>query len=121
MMAAIPHDMVEDTGRSLEELEARFGPTVDGCVREVTNDKSLPKEEYQRLQIVKAAGALDDAKRIKLHNKLPNLAAPLVGRSKPSGVTGLGAGSGGEPARRRYCAGGGFDEAAVRAERALRG
>ena len=45
LVAAILHDTVEDTGTTFAELEARFGNDVVGLVREVTDDKSLPKGE----------------------------------------------------------------------------
>ena len=51
LMAAALHDTIEDTKTSWEELEDRFGPEVCSVVREVTDDKSLPKEERKRLQI----------------------------------------------------------------------
>lgn len=75
LIAAILHDVVEDTAHGLEEIEARFGPIVAGYVDEVTDDKSLPKEERKRLQVERASGKSDAAKRIKLADKASNLAA----------------------------------------------
>lgn len=75
VIAGLLHDVVEDTGRTIEEVEASFGPTVAGYVREVTDDKSLPKEERKRRQVETAARKSDGAKRIKLADKASNLAA----------------------------------------------
>jgi (p)ppGpp synthase/HD superfamily hydrolase len=75
VIAAILHDVVEDTETTLAEIEARFGPEVAGYVAEVTDDKSLPKAERKRLQVERAPHKSDGAKRIKLADKASNLAA----------------------------------------------
>lgn len=51
---AILHDTVEDTNTTLDEIESKFGPEVRQIVSEVTDDKTLPKMERKRLQIVHA-------------------------------------------------------------------
>lgn len=51
ILAALLHDTVEDTDTSFDEIEIEFGYTVSQVVQEVTDDKSLPKEERKRLQI----------------------------------------------------------------------
>ena len=73
LRAALLHDTVEDTDTSFEELEEKFGRTVTNIVREVTDDKSLPKEERKRLQIVHASQRSHEAKLVKLADKLYNL------------------------------------------------
>lgn len=75
VIAGSLHDVVEDTGHSIEEIKGRFGPVVPGYVREVTDDKSLPKDRRKRLQVEQASGKSDGAKRIKLADKASNLAA----------------------------------------------
>src|SRR5271157_1775855 len=45
VVAAILHDTVEDTETTLDELTQRFGAEVSAVVAEVTDDKSLPKDE----------------------------------------------------------------------------
>ena len=50
------HDTVEDTDTTFEEIEGIFGNEVMKLVEEVTDDKSLPKQERKRLQIVHAPG-----------------------------------------------------------------
>ena len=71
--AALLHDTVEDTETSIDELEARFGASVASIVAEVTDDKSLPKDERKRLQVAKASSKSADAKLVKLADKIANL------------------------------------------------
>lgn len=71
--AALLHDTVEDTETSIEEIEDRFGKRVASIVAEVTDDKSLPKEERKRLQVVKSATKSHGAKLVKLADKTANL------------------------------------------------
>jgi guanosine-3',5'-bis(diphosphate) 3'-pyrophosphohydrolase len=73
LAAALLHDTVEDTETTIEELEALFGSEIAGIVAEVTDDKSLPKEERKRLQVVKSASKSDGAKLVKLADKICNL------------------------------------------------
>lgn len=73
LMAAILHDTIEDTETTAEELTERFGEHVCDLVLEVTDDKSLEKLERKRLQVIKAPIKSDDAKMIKLADKIANL------------------------------------------------
>ena len=77
------HDTVEDTAATGGELAAMFGDEIAALVMEVTDDKSLPKAERKRLQIVHAAAASPRAKMLKLADKTSNLrslvASPPVG------------------------------------------
>jgi guanosine-3',5'-bis(diphosphate) 3'-pyrophosphohydrolase len=73
-MAAALHDTLEDTATTREELEAEFGPVVCRLVEEVTDDKSLPKVERKRLQIVHAGQISPGAALIKLADKIANVA-----------------------------------------------
>jgi guanosine-3',5'-bis(diphosphate) 3'-pyrophosphohydrolase len=87
-MAAILHDTVEDTGTTPEELEAAFGAEVRDLVLELTDDKSLPKEERKRLQVEHAPHSSARAKLVKLGDKIANVcdvaATPPAGwRSSP--------------------------------------
>lgn len=79
----------EDTDTTFEELEQHFGSTIAGIVREVTDDKSLPKQDRKRLQIEHAAGASPQAKAVKLADKICNLrdifAAPAERSSQEDG------------------------------------
>jgi (p)ppGpp synthase/HD superfamily hydrolase len=67
------HDTVEDTKTSREELAETFGERVAAIVMECTDDKSLPKDERKRLQVVETPHKSDDAKRVKLADKTSNL------------------------------------------------
>ena len=73
LIGALLHDTVEDTETTLEEIEALFGERVRKIVDQVTDDKSLPKMERKRLQIVNAPGKSKEAKLVKLADKLYNL------------------------------------------------
>jgi guanosine-3',5'-bis(diphosphate) 3'-pyrophosphohydrolase len=73
VVAAVLHDTVEDTETTLAELEERFGGDVRALVAEVTDDKSLRKEERKRLQIEHAGSASFRAQQIKLADKISNL------------------------------------------------
>uniref|UniRef100_A0A3Q3X7U7 Guanosine-3',5'-bis(diphosphate) 3'-pyrophosphohydrolase MESH1 n=1 Tax=Mola mola TaxID=94237 RepID=A0A3Q3X7U7_MOLML len=71
--AALLHDTMEDTDTSPAELEAKFGPIVARIVWEVTDDKSLPKQERKRQQVEHAPHCSHQAKLVKLADKLYNL------------------------------------------------
>jgi GTP diphosphokinase / guanosine-3',5'-bis(diphosphate) 3'-diphosphatase len=73
LMAALLHDTVEDTATSFEDIERAFGKEVADIVREVTDDKNLPKAERKRLQIEHAAHLSRRAKLVKLADKICNL------------------------------------------------
>lgn len=73
ILAAILHDTVEDTDTTFAEIEKEFGSRVCQVVREVTDDKTLPKAERKRLQIEHAPNTSREAKLVKLADKLYNL------------------------------------------------
>jgi (p)ppGpp synthase/HD superfamily hydrolase len=79
------HDTLEDTDTTYEDLVQRFGPEVAQLVAEVTDDKSLRKEERKRLQIEKTPGKSRRAKLLKLADKTSNLRSLL--QSPPKGWT----------------------------------
>lgn len=85
IQAAILHDTVEDTAATFAEIEQHFGAAVCSIVREVTDDKALPKAERKRLQIEHAAGSTSGAKLVKLADKLYNLRD--LQRCRPAGWT----------------------------------
>lgn len=70
---ALLHDTVEDTDTTAEELEAEFGKEIRDIVMDVTDDKTLSKQERKRRQIEHAAHASDKAKLVKLADKITNL------------------------------------------------
>jgi len=73
LLAAVLHDTVEDTETSFDELEERFGRAVRDLVAEVTDDKSLPKQERKHLQIAHARSATPGARQIKIADKICNI------------------------------------------------
>ena len=72
VVAALLHDVIEDAGVTSAELTARFGQDVAVLVLELTDDKSLPKEERKRLQIEHAPKLSLRAQTIKLADKISN-------------------------------------------------
>lgn len=73
LMAALLHDTVEDTQTTFDELKIQFGAAVMEYVREVTDDKALPKEKRKALQIEHAQHTSPGATIIKLCDKWYNL------------------------------------------------
>jgi (p)ppGpp synthase/HD superfamily hydrolase len=73
IIAALLHDTVEDTNTTLADLDERFGTEVMTVVREVTDDKTLPKAARKQRQIEHAPHLSDRAKLVKLADKTANL------------------------------------------------
>jgi guanosine-3',5'-bis(diphosphate) 3'-pyrophosphohydrolase len=70
---ALLHDTVEDTETTAAELESEFGQDICNIVMEVTDDKSMDKQERKQLQIEHAAHISTSAKLVKLADKISNL------------------------------------------------
>ena len=83
LCAALLHDTIEDTQTTSEELTKVFGKNVASIVLEVTDDKSLPKEERKLQQIAHAPHSSHEAKLVKLADKICNLRDILA--SPPEG------------------------------------
>ena len=73
LAAALLHDTLEDTETGPEELEAEFGKKVCEYVLDVTDDKTLPKDERKRRQIEHAKKISKGAALIKLGDKISNV------------------------------------------------
>jgi (p)ppGpp synthase/HD superfamily hydrolase len=73
IIAAILHDTVEDTDTSIEEIKNLFGEKVALYVSEVTDDKKLLKAERKRMQIEHAPHISNEAKQVKLSDKISNV------------------------------------------------
>jgi GTP diphosphokinase / guanosine-3',5'-bis(diphosphate) 3'-diphosphatase len=73
LAAAALHDTVEDTETTEEELRTTFGEEIAQIVVEMTDDKSLPKDERKRLQIVHAHQMSREGALVKLADKICNL------------------------------------------------
>lgn len=85
VMGGLLHDTLEDTDSTYEDLVQRFGPEVAALVAEVTDDKSLKKEERKRMQVEKAAGKSPRARMLKIADKTSNLRSLI--ESPPKGWT----------------------------------
>ncbi|MBA3343437.1 MAG: HD domain-containing protein [Gemmatimonadaceae bacterium] len=83
LAAALLHDTVEDTKTSRDEIRQEFGAAVDELVQEVTDDKSLDKEERKELQVTHAPHLSPGAKVIKLADKISNVQE--IGTDVPKG------------------------------------
>lgn len=127
VIGGLLHDTIEDTGATHAEVAAIFGVVVADLVAEVTDDKSLPKAERKRLQVLHAAHKSSRARQLKLADKTSNLRAlassppsdwPLArqreyvdwARSVAAGLRGANAWLEEQ-----------FDQAAAEAERAIKG
>jgi guanosine-3',5'-bis(diphosphate) 3'-pyrophosphohydrolase len=73
IQGAILHDTIEDTETTAEELLGLFGKEVTDYVVEMTDDKSIPKSERKRLQVVNAPHKSHGAKLIKICDKISNI------------------------------------------------
>jgi guanosine-3',5'-bis(diphosphate) 3'-pyrophosphohydrolase len=73
LVAAILHDTLEDTDTQPEEIRTEFGEEVLALVREVTDDKTLPKPTRKRLQVETASHKTRNAKLLKLADKICNV------------------------------------------------
>ena len=71
--AALLHDTVEDTDTTPEELQREFGGEIRAIVMDVTDDKTLEKAERKQRQIEHAAHISEQAKLVKLADKISNL------------------------------------------------
>ena len=68
------HDVVEDTGHSLEEIKKLFGSKVEELVRNASEeDKNLPWEERKRRAIEKTRGLALRDKLVICADKIDNL------------------------------------------------
>jgi guanosine-3',5'-bis(diphosphate) 3'-pyrophosphohydrolase len=73
LQSAILHDTIEDTETTPKELEENFGEKVRLIVQELTDNKSLPKQERKRLQVEHAPNLSAPAKLIKIADKICNV------------------------------------------------
>jgi (p)ppGpp synthase/HD superfamily hydrolase len=73
VIAALLHDAIEDQEVPVEMVAREFGKPVADIVMEVSDDKTLPKDERKRRQIEAAPKKSREAKLIKLADKTSNL------------------------------------------------
>lgn len=73
LAAAYLHDVIEDCGVNRADLAAMFNDRVAGIVAEVSNDPDLDGPEAKAAMIAKAPGMSNDAKLVKLADRIANM------------------------------------------------
>jgi guanosine-3',5'-bis(diphosphate) 3'-pyrophosphohydrolase len=73
LVAALLHDTIEDTDTTRDEIASAFGLSIADIVMEVTDDKSLDKQERKDLQVQHAPTLSQGAKLIKIADKISNV------------------------------------------------
>ena len=73
LQAAILHDTVEDTDTTFDEIKSLFGEFVVEIVKQVTDDKSSSYSDRKQAQIDSCPGKSDQAKLVKMADKIYNL------------------------------------------------
>jgi len=71
--AALLHDTLEDTETTWQELRGAFGEDIADVVLEVTDTKWVKKALRKRLQVARARHSSENAKLVKLADKICNL------------------------------------------------
>lgn len=73
LQAALLHDVLEDTDTTPSLLRRRFGADLTAVVLELTDDKTLQKQERKQLQIDRAPSLSQSARLVRLADKICNL------------------------------------------------
>ena len=73
LLAAILHDVIEDTDLTEEALAYRFNPKTAAIVRELSDDMTLEHAKRKQLQIVRAKGLSKAARMIRIADKVCNM------------------------------------------------
>ncbi|MEM8890267.1 MAG: HD domain-containing protein [Bacteroidota bacterium] len=73
LLAALLHDILEDSDLTQEELRNLFGDKVASIVAELTDDMSLEYEKRKELQVKGAKSLSLPAKKIRITDKSSNL------------------------------------------------
>ena len=73
LVAAVLHDIIEDTATTAEELAREFNKEVADIVVELTDDMSLAHEVRKQLQIDRALSLSTRARKIRLADKASNM------------------------------------------------
>ena len=73
LVAALLHDVLEDTPTKAKELKVHFGERVTRIVQEVSDNKRLPKIARKYLQVRGAPFISPEAKLVKLADKICNV------------------------------------------------
>ena len=83
LIAALLHDVLEDTRTGYDELVATFGARVARIVRENSDDMTLPKPERRRTRPASISKKSREARVVKFADIISNLRAIAV--SPPAG------------------------------------
>jgi hypothetical protein len=83
LIAALLHDVLEDTRTGYDELVATFGERVARIVQENSDDMTLPKPERRRARLAGISTKSREARLVKLADIISNLRAIAV--SPPAG------------------------------------
>jgi (p)ppGpp synthase/HD superfamily hydrolase len=83
--AALVHDVVEDTPKTLEDVKKELGEEVAALVAPVTHDDSLSWEDKKRAYIETVRSTSDEAKAISVADKIAN-AKSLLAAGKEQGT-----------------------------------
>ena len=73
LIAAVLHDVIEDTETEPEEMEAEFGTVVTNYVMEVSDDQSLEARDRKRIVVEKIGNKSLEARLIKLSDLIANV------------------------------------------------
>jgi GTP diphosphokinase / guanosine-3',5'-bis(diphosphate) 3'-diphosphatase len=73
IIASILHDVIEDTDASLDDIIHNFGKEICDIILEVTDDKKIPSSLRKKLQIKSAPGLSENAKKLKIADKICNI------------------------------------------------
>jgi guanosine-3',5'-bis(diphosphate) 3'-pyrophosphohydrolase len=73
LIAAVLHDVVEDTTITSAEIKAMFGQHVAKLVDELTDDKLMTKEERKRMQLEEVHRLSPEGKLLRLCDKICNV------------------------------------------------
>ena len=85
VIAALLHDVIEDTTANYEDVAVNFGRRVAEIVRENSDDMSLPKADRRRARIAAMPLKSREARLVKMADVTSNLRAIAV--SPPAGWT----------------------------------
>lgn len=73
LLAAVLHDVLEDTDATYEELARRFGQEAADIVLELTDDMAIPYMERKWLQVERARQLSKKARMIRIVDKSTNI------------------------------------------------
>lgn len=73
LIAAVLHDILEDTSTTPDELKGIFGVDITNIVVELSDNKLLNAKKRKELQVQNASNLSDEAKVIRIADKICNL------------------------------------------------